>query len=666
MGVDVTIDGQKVDMDPRRVPAFTYSIQDPLKPGSIKGSRSTTFNIPATNRAIALLGTTAMAERPIEDPVLRIGVAGQVYVENRLRVIERDRDEIRGVAVGNNAGWIDRLRNIQLRDLDLGESYPAYYPDMINSWPNEDTVVCWPVVDYGQNLNTMIRVDASLLRPSLRAHKLLEKAFATIGYTLDVQGLAGTRWKKYVLPSTDTILGNWTLDAEDDRNAAASITSGYNFDAVNGGTPQALTFQGEQFDPSGASLDGDYTAPTDRLFDVAFWNLTIGYDETDPAFAGIIFTVVLWDLTANALVRSFEYVPPTPDDGAHTLYGGWNNVFLAQGHQYYLGIRCNLGPDRTVFVSQGDVYWGAVRRDYRYGEPFNIASAAPKMTALELFKALCLHRNLIPDTDDRTNIVVLKRYDDLYKPHETDGVSFEGRTNHEDKPIKKDELKPRSLNYVWQEDDEDYTVNLINASLRDRNYGDHRRTIARGVLDEEELSMPFAPTAMRRIAFSPLGTTSIFIPTLKTHDGNEVDPDTGDGVMQIKWTPRLLYFDGTSEGIWQLGDEDGTNLLFTYPRCYFLHPDEQVYSMSFSREGLYQSEARGTISDDWTGFLRRFEDSFFLEIDIMLHDDELQDFDFGIPRLVHDGSMLGWYYFTEIQQKRYGEDEYTRCTLIQE
>ena len=87
--------------------------------------------------------------------------------------------------------------------------------------------------------------------------------------------------------------------------------------------------------------------------------------------------------------------------------------------------------------------------------------------------------------------------------------------------------------------------------------------------------------------------------------------------------------------------------------------------MSWGPETLIGTSGSGTVASHYGGYLRRLEKSKTLSIDLMLYDHELKGLDMGVPVEVQDDFTAGWYYFTEIKQKKFGVDEPTRCELIQ-
>lgn len=653
MSAQVRIDGVELEMDTKDLPGFTLQISDPFQPGTIKGTKSTQFRIPATNKAKRTLGSEVMNQAvPTEPSSITIGSYGQVYLKNRIKVIERDRDEIRAVTYGNNAAWSNILKDIELRELDLGESRRLITADdMIATWEDEDALVYWPLINYGaitDSFTSSTDIAPSLLRPSIRCHKVLEKALSDNGFTIKFHGSAESRWKKYHMPLHSTVLGGWDFNDRDQRNARVLNSGVLSYTLTNTPAPNVLAYVGSEIDPSSVLASGIYTnGSSDRLMDIGYRDVWLSFDPFDPSWVGTELTFVLWDQTAGeALATTNVGSVDTTEDPIFS--GGWTNILVPAGHSIYIGVMASYAGLAPVNLNVGGyLYFGAIRNDYEYGQPFNIASVLPKMTALELFKAMCAHMKAEVWTDDSYNTIHLSRYKEFYKPHVSAGKSLVGREDHSEAPVKHTPLKASRIDFTYEDDENDYDLEQLNISMVGRKYGDGSYEVEGGILEPISVEMPFAATAMQYAA-------SLFIPAMREHDGST-------NGQRFDWVPRLLMSNGTSRSEWTF---DGV-LREAYPRAFFLHTDEEALSMSFSKETAYQSAAPGAIELDWSPFLRRYANSSSLEIDLWLRDYELARFDFGVPYAVHDGNATGWYYFTKIEQKKFGVEEPTRCTLIQ-
>ena len=117
------INGQDVYLDGDNIPEFSYSLNELTDFTKVKGSSSTTFDIPASNGARVGLGGVAMQEQPIGEVPIRIGEGGQVLFEGVCVPTEWTDESIKVVAYGDNATWFDRAKSTKCKDVDLGFNY---------------------------------------------------------------------------------------------------------------------------------------------------------------------------------------------------------------------------------------------------------------------------------------------------------------------------------------------------------------------------------------------------------------------------------------------------------------------------------------------------------------------------------------------------------------
>jgi hypothetical protein len=59
----VTIGATEVNLAAKDLPEFSYSLNELTDPAKLQGSRSTTFNVPATSAAKEVLGGASLAEQ---------------------------------------------------------------------------------------------------------------------------------------------------------------------------------------------------------------------------------------------------------------------------------------------------------------------------------------------------------------------------------------------------------------------------------------------------------------------------------------------------------------------------------------------------------------------------------------------------------------------------
>ena len=647
--MNVTVDGVEVDMDASQV-GISYAIGDPLEPGTIAGTRSTTFKMPATNRVRAAMGGVSMNERPITgDPILRIGNGGNVYLEQKVRPIEWDEDEVRSVTVGNNAGWIADLKNLKLPDLPLGESPRIESTLILSSWYDEDALLYFPMIDYGYPWDTAVAAEVVDFRPGLRCHRVLKAAFAELGYSVKVTGKLATVWKKYVLPCVEIVKAGDRI--KDGNTLTLEETTIY---------PYALAFTGSAAaqpmppvidtvtDPGGNSTGTyNYTAPYVMSLS-AFLDVTIqdtGGAAYDPYFG-------LFNVGTGAMI-SAPIPLSVPAFGTVTKSIAFGEYDLGIGDQ----VTVRVFAEQVVLfnVVAATVTYRPANVEYQENITIDIADSAPRISAWDVLQGINYNRLLAFDTDDRTKVVTISYDEDKYRPI-SEGLSLVGREDFTDKPVKGNPLKAKRLVFEWDEDKDDFYLTKANTNVGERGWGGLIRDIEGGTLKEKRIKMPFAATAMR------VYPGDLFIPVMREQEVRAVVP--GEEDRNFERTPRLLLADGVA-----FSEVDGWTLgaapFSVYPKCFFVRPGETDLCMSFGPETLHGTSGPGTVALHYGPYLRRLEKSFTYSIDLMLYDHEMKGLDFGVPVEVRDKFGTGWYYFTEIKRKQFGKDVPTRCDLIQ-
>lgn len=654
----VTIDGHEVFMAADDVPAFTFALQDPLDLRAIRGSRSTTFKVPATVVALTQVGGPAMSEEQDRMHELFIGEGGNAYIKNTVRVIEQDRDTVRLLAVGRNASWMDALKERKINELDLGESPLVNNANQEATWDDEDGVLYYPLIDYGDLVDRAptYNVTEKQLRPAVRVHRILSNAFNEIGYTVKVSGRLNNTWKKFLIPNTVTDIRaiQASLDLHTTHLRLAAFPQAV---ALTGITRLDVPVDTADIDPSAHYLaPSSYDITIDATVRVTCdFILQWQYPTIVPASEPRRWVVTLEDDLGAAL--GSRIIEGSGDDQNHNknFHLDFGPVDMNGFRSYRLRIQHYSSgyPNPTQFdFLKVLIQYTPENIPYNSDIQFRIASALPPLSVLDVVKAMVLNRCLVVQTDDAQHTVTFSLYDDHFRDPSTHGVDFTARLDHTEAPVKVTPITPRRVDFLWQEDGRD---TLLQEFRRDngRGLGDALVSVDGGSDDVQEVTMPFAPTYMSYIFDGGVG--GVLVARLR---------DAENGTYQVAdydWEPRLLISDGMAAGEWTFDGVARTE----YPKCYFCAPGER-FTLAFDTERIYGDCAPGTTLVEWASRLRRLEESKLLKASLLLHDDEMQDIDFGRPVLLHDGEDVGWYYFSEIRQKRFGRQEPTECELIQQ
>lgn len=638
-------------MDPDELPGFSYSIQDPFDPSRIKGTRSSSFVLPATRAARSIAGPLAMSEDV--DPVreIVIGESGVDYVRGKVVTMEASEEGYRLASISENASWLEAARDTNIQDLDLGESLTLRLAILASSWTaSEDEALYFPLIDYGQVLDTDdATTDTSLnhIRPAVRVNNILKRFFADQGYSLKIDGNLTRYWKKLIVANTHDDIEATHLDlfGAQTSNPVPQIFTPSDtlpFDEV----PQLVV----DSDPSGLIAAFKYTPTVDCEVKVTM-EISFAVEYAAQVSGLTAIPVIFWLLdnfdngTSKRVVYVQNYYGLGPQTVKVTLE--FPITELTAGSTYAIYVQRYGATVPTLFrVNSSTITWEVIHVPYQMGITIDVASVLPDMRAMDLIKSVLVATGSLPLTNDFEKTVTFIHMDDYYRPHDRFGVDLTKRIDHPVTIIFPE--KPGRVLLQYAEDGKDLGLEDLDERIGERRYGGFIQDVDGGRDDDREVRLSFAPTAMR-FAYGGL-----FIPWLHREDQTPGEPE-------YAWKARLLIADGVDIGDWTL---DGTART-EYPNCYFIKPGEP-FTLSFGTEEVYGDVVPGVAGQRYFNYFRRLSNSKIMEASIRLFDDEMIDFDFGAPVLVHDGWETVWAYFTKISGKSFGVDEFTRCQLIQE
>ena len=647
----VTYKGTEVQIAPNNLPAFSFAIQGDLDLSTIKGSSSTTFKLPASIATRSIAGSPVMAEARDNGGELRIGIADEDYHRATVRPVEIDRNEVRLVALGGNASWMEALKKTKINTLRLGESEPVGIAMQKATWYDDESALIFPLINYGylQQRSSSFDVDVRYLRPGVRTWKILRSAFASVGYAIKVEGALTRYWKKLFMPNVvesvpalPQYLEQFTVDL--------SLSTPFAFTPYFSAGFTSIPVDTVDNDPSSSAL----VAPP-NIYYASSKDMTIGVTCT--------FTASVQYSSLLGQARRFRvYVVPQSsgipvalrdvyfrDDTilqTRTFELDFGDVPFEQGENYRLIIRRWTVDTPDYFsVDAAIISYAPTAIPYQGGIGFDIGKSLPNVAVMDVLRTIVNAYCLVVDTDDATKTVTVKEYDDYVKPI-VEGQDMEARCDHSKPPVRKRPRRPSSILFKFNDDDKDEGLKQFR-DTRNRTLVEYTLTNPLGEMDGQNVAAQLAATALT-LAFD-----GFLIPNMAEDEGDfQVD--------KYKRSPRIMVHNGVDGGEWT---HDGVAMT-EYPNCYFAKPGQE-FNMAFGREDQYGDTGPGTIDRKWKNRLRRFIDSDVLTIEVRLLDDELKDVDFGRPIRAHDGHDGGWYLYQKINQKRFGTDETTSCDLTQ-
>lgn len=642
----VTVGDAEVYLDPSRLPEFSYSLNDLTDPSKVRGARSTTFDIPATNGARQVLGGVTLAEETDASLPFRIGDGGVTLFAGTCVPTEWADGRVSVNAFGDNAGWFSAAKATKLQDLNLGTSGTINAAYQEASWTDQDQADVYPLIDYGAFVDRASTYDVGVgqLRPGLRVHRILSEFYAANGYTVEARGRLKKHWKKLFLPNTgrikisDAFAAGYSASLRDD----IGVIPEYRFDWP-GTAPAPIVSNGATVvDPSTSITGTTYTAALAMRVQVRLTG-EIAHAPTVPFAPLQVMTLAVYNAT-NVLKGTFNYQAGT--FGTTKVFEDqvlWEGDIVI-GETLNVGLYWSGSGSASIFNTTASVTvaYKVVNIEYQEGVELNIAETAPKMTVADFVSGLCNILRLTARTDDATHTVTFSYYDDFLKK-ETEGIDWRERIDHAGLE-KVQPTVPAAFNFTYKEDTNDQYLRDFREA-QDREYGSYQYTTG-GTDGEVNVSVPFAATAQR------LTFDNIVIPALRK-EGPYYQQDA------YEWQPRILVLDGMEEGEWTFDGVAQTE----FPRSYFVGTKQRDISLAFGDETENGGAVRGTVFTRWANYLRR-QVSPYLRCRVRVYDDEFMGFSFDRPRLVHDGWHQRWCYVGEIKGKRFGDEAFVECDMI--
>jgi hypothetical protein len=656
------INGQDVYLDGDNIPEFSYSLNELTDFTKVKGSSSTTFDIPASNGARVGLGGVAMQEQPIGEVPIRIGEGGQVLFEGVCVPTEWTDESIKVVAYGDNATWFDRAKSTKCKDVDLGFTENITAQMKIDSWTDDTRADVYPLIDYGSMgaYTSATNVTQDKLYPAIKVHKLLEKFFNEQGYTISIKGSLNKLWKKLILP----FAGGVPLR---DKKCELILkeTEPFNpFDPeeleliAEGNIAQPLFFRQIQSDECNqrasnsigfgvfygllAGQDGDWEVYLDATFVVRRTAATINSGQE------LVFTLLSYDptaLTYNAISTFRKAIPTGQLETEVAVAEVVASATLELNQEVYLQVKAApfQGGQPEVFAKVPRSITYRSKDNNRASQLSN--SINSNLSVADIISSLSNIFRLAIQTDQLTNVVTFQHYDEFLLDI-SEGVDWTERLSHNQPPLKVRPEVPERFVFQYAEDEKDEAA---------RDYNSQSQWTAEGIYetdgrdDENITTLKFAATqqAMRFFNGSVgVDASAMLVPVIKEED--KVTDYT-------KCKPRILVYDGLQPGVWRFNGVNRTE----FPRAYFAGSGGNDINIGFGND----AGRLGTLERFWRASLIRAVKPY-LKGEFRVYDDEFMNFEFARPRLVNDGYGNVWMYVQVVKGKKFGDDDLVDCELI--
>ena len=640
--------GNDLDVAPEDLPAFTYELDGADDLSAIRGSRSTTVKLPASQRnRTAMGGWSADEDSPTAGDFAVLSGTAELF-SGRGFVRERGADGYELFALGTNAKWITLLKDKKLRDAGFGVSEPITVYNINATWTDEESELYFPLIDYGglegrsfDNFD----VPFDWVRPGIRLRPFLSRLFANVGFGLEAKGGFARLFPKLVCPNTNLVSGdNATNSAEFRRTTTTPIAASDGFIQMD--------FDVVVNDPSnGYSLNGRFTPDFGGRLNVKLTGLQLIANSLSFLPGSRTFTFCIFHVDTGEFVAANDVVVPNSDSWSGDLDIGTFDCLPA--NTYAVHVAFTSSTPANGIVGTATVNWGFTNVTYVNDTPVSIDDCAPDLGAIEALKGVCSLFNVVPITKGRT--VELWYYDEVRGT----GAEVDLRARLTAPPRRISADKPEAFLFLHEPDDKDRMIEQARADGGPYSAGDYRMEMG-GWDEPQEIDCPFAATAMVNI----LADANSILPPFRIPAMRDIDGAQSGGFYPNKygWKPRLLIADGVTNGSWSYGYSApnpgiGVDNL-DYPRCYS-YADSVSPSTLFGPVGASQ----GNAVKQWRNRTRRAV-SDRVEVDAVWHDHEVMEHDASnVVRLDQDAGSRLWITET-IEQHQFGLGMSTRTTLI--
>ena len=647
-------------MPPDELPEFDYSLLEIVDPQKVRGSSSTTFEVPMSNATRLAIGGPGMVEIAPGEQTFRIGEGSQILFDGVIVPADWTDDRATVAAYGDNAEWINRAKNTRCVDVDLGNTLPLGASMMVDSWTDEERADLFPLVDYGTlfGLPALTEIRPLQLYPGVRIWKLLEKFFNDAGFTVRAARGFSQLWKKlHTAYNGGALAYNGESVPELSVVVSCATETRCFMPNLGGFFVFPIAFDTEDSDPAnqynlGAwyfqpDLSGTVNYRMDGIFIVRRTPFTAanGYGST--------VTFKLWCTTDDALVASRTYSVPTGEmNTSLSLAEVLFSVQVEAGKVY--SITADVEPtDGSAFGdtiqprlwmqpgTRMSILWTGYD-GYQMGIRVGVAQTMDKgLTIGKVVSDIVNIYRLAVHTNQLTNVVTFMFLDDYLTGIGT-GVDWRQRISERTQPKKVNPQVPVRYVFAYNRDDKDkYTERLTETRGTVFGSAEYR---SGGRDNEVSVQLSFSPTAQG------VRLGGLTVPALKEIDTEDVE--------YLKSKPRILTFAGLTPGAWKFGESGSAVEYASYPRSYFSGNGGSDISMNFGDD-----HRLGTVSRYWKNFLRRSCEPYY-EADVRVFDDEFMNFEFGRPRLLPGRYGDTWFYVQKIKAKRFGDNSPIPCELI--
>jgi hypothetical protein len=516
----------------------------------------------------------------------------------------------------------------------------------------------YPLISYGQPDNGQFVAETDM-RPAIYIGKMLTKAFASIGYTLDSDFFSTGIGSKLILPFTGDAFNKSGLFDFDVRAGGDVIVDSSVLPPSGMGTQQAYIYErlipNVEFEDQSNVYDNTtgiitITEQGDYQYGV---EAEISFETAGNSFRLGDFSVIVRDTTTLQEYINLPLTPPVvlvlggafPNIGT-IVFSNQSTVQNIPIGQYEIVLRygyVGAGGQLTVTLLNESAFTQTFQRNITTGRTYVLSSVLKDVKVLDILGGMQNIFNLYFETNNDDRVVRIEPKIALIKPI-SQGVDLTGKLDVDNR-ITTDIIQTynrnlqfqyaKDSNDKWQDNYNQQQGSIFGSALYDlgSNFKDGVTNLGTKV---------FAATVSYNVhPWSPSGCP---IPVM--WNVNAPSPP-----KSFDFLPRILYYKGYVEVFQASGVKASwkwiNSILTTMPSCFMIDPDtvapvdvNLLYNDDTNRNGLVRTYYNGdiaVISD------RRVHKAYFKITGV-----DFRNLDLFKPIYLEHVNLQGWYYVNQV------------------
>ena len=220
----IRVNGIELDFDERTPVSFDISFMDIRQLGNLtaEGIVSVSLRLPRTQRNHLALGHYSSLTERNNTFKYTYEVNGNQVLNGRMMILSRSREEVTALLTAKAADWIEAVKVLGTRDVDLGSR--LFGPAEFVAATEDSSVVAYPFFQFtADQFQEFPAVNVNNFKPAPNIGNFLRQMFDSVGYDLELIGAMSELDAMHILRGTATDADILFEDAETLLDAAAGI-----------------------------------------------------------------------------------------------------------------------------------------------------------------------------------------------------------------------------------------------------------------------------------------------------------------------------------------------------------------------------------------------------------------------------------------------------------